>query len=69
MTKDEYTASTRAHREANFAVRAQPALDPLFDGEKTIYVTYNGHQEYPTTLAPHEARKLFELLRTEFNLS
>lgn len=50
----------------NFGVRAEPTREPEFDGEKTIYVTKNGRQEYPTSLAPHEARKLFDLLRAEF---
>jgi hypothetical protein len=58
----------RDHRTEHFTVRAEPTRDALFDGEKTVYITYNGRQEYPLTLAQHEARQLFELLRTEFDL-
>jgi hypothetical protein len=57
---------SRERRMKNFAVRAEPTREPDFEGEKTIYVTKNGRQEYPTSLAPHEARKLFDLLRDEF---
>jgi hypothetical protein len=60
---------SRQRRMKNFAVRAEPTPEPDFVGEKTIYVTKNGRQEYPTSLAPHEAQKLFDLLRVEFNLS
>lgn len=58
--------ATCARRERNFAVRAEPSREPDFVGEKTIYTTHNGRQEYPTPLAPHEARKLFDLLAAEF---
>ena len=58
--------SARAYREQHFAVRAEPSRDPAFDGERTIQLTCNGLQEYPVTLAPHEARKLFDLLGAEF---
>jgi hypothetical protein len=58
----------RAHRVANFAVRAEPTREAQFPGEKTVFITYNGWQEYPLSLAQHEARQLFELLRTEFDL-
>ncbi|MEM8519034.1 hypothetical protein [Janthinobacterium sp. CAN_S7] len=63
MSTDE---QSRQRRMKNFGVRAEPTREPEFDGEKTIYVTKNGRQEYPTSLAPHEARKLFDLLRAEF---
>ena len=68
MAKSEVSTDeqSRQRRMANFAVRAEPAREPDFEDEKTIYVTYNGRQEYPTSLAPHEARKLFDLLRQEY---
>jgi hypothetical protein len=53
-------------RRKNFAVRAGRAQDPDFDGEKSIHWTYNGNQEYNIQLAPHEARKLYDLLAAEF---
>ena len=69
MSKTEVSTDdeSRQRRIKNFAVRAEPTREPDFIGEKTILVTYNGRQEYPTALAPHEARKLFDLLRSEFN--
>lgn len=63
VTTDE---QSRERRMRNFAVRAELTREPDFEGEKTIYLTKNGRQEYPTSLAPHEARKLFDLLRAEF---
>lgn len=59
----------RDYRKANFAVRAEPAREPDFDGQKTIYLTYNGRQDYPISLAPHEARKLYDLLAAEFGFA
>lgn len=56
-------------RRKNFAVRAEAAHHPEFDGEKAIYITYNGFQENPINLAPHEARKLYDLLGAEFGFS
>lgn len=71
MSKTEVSTDeqSRQRRMKNFAVRAEPLQEPEFVGEKTILVTYNGRQEYPTVLAPHEAKKLFDLLRKEFDLS
>ena len=55
------------HRRENFAVRVEQARHPDFENEKTFFFTTNGRQEQPVSLAPHEARKLFDLLRCEFN--
>jgi len=70
-TKDTVSPddAARAYRMVNFAVRAEPGRFPEFDSEKTVYVTYNGRQEYPIPLAPHEARKLFDLLAAEFGFA
>ena len=55
------------YRRDNFGVRVEPARHPDFENEKTFFFTQNGRQEQPISLAPHEARKLFDLLRAEFN--
>jgi hypothetical protein len=55
-------------RRKNFAIRAEPMREPDFDGEKLIHYTYNGSREYAMQLAPHEARKLYDLLGAEFGL-
>ncbi len=59
---------SRQRRSKNFAARIEPTREPDFEGEKTLVVTYNGKQEYRTALSPAEARIVFDLLRTEFNL-
>jgi hypothetical protein len=57
-----------ARRQRAFGVRAEPTREPDFVGEKTVYVTHNGRQEYPLNLAPHEAALLISALRREFGL-
>ncbi|MBN3729507.1 MULTISPECIES: hypothetical protein [Burkholderia] len=64
-TEDEM----RAYRRKNFDVRVEVPLDGmnLFDGEKVFRVTYNGRQDGAVlSLAPHEARVLYDRLRAEF---
>ena len=62
---DEYCA----RRLKSFAVRAEPTRHPDFKYEKSILITYNGRQEYPFELAPHEARKVYDLLAAEFGFA
>lgn len=61
----------RQRREKNFRVRAEPqeGMFKEFEGEKRILISYNGRQDYPFALAPHEARKLYALLAAEFGLN
>ena len=59
----------RTFARQNFAVRAEPTREPDFLGEKTVHITYNGRQWYPTPLGPDEARKLVDLLCAEFNFA
>jgi hypothetical protein len=60
----------RAHRRKNFAIRVDPPHDEfvLFEGEKVFRITHNGRQDVAVlSLAPHEARMLYEQLRAEFD--
>lgn len=54
------------YRRENFGIRVEPSRYPDFENEKTFFITQNGRQEQPLSLAPHEARKFFDLLRAEF---
>lgn len=59
----------RAYRREHFAARVETPLDglSLFEGEKVLRVTHNGRQDVAVlSLAPHEARAVYELLRAEF---
>lgn len=58
-----------ARRVKNFTVRAEPTREPDFKGEKSILLSYNGRQEYTTALAPHEARKVYDLIGSEFGFT
>jgi hypothetical protein len=58
----------RERRRKNFAVRVEPTRDPDFEGEQTLSFTYNGRQEYPMALAPHEAQQVVDALRAAFNI-
>lgn len=65
---DKAEERARQRRIKNFAVRVTDTRDPTFEGEKTVYVTYHGIQEFPISLAPHEARTLVEQIKREFGL-
>jgi len=59
----------REYRRKHFAVRVETPNDGmgLFEGEKVFRVTHNGRQDVAVlSLAPHEARILFDNLRAEF---
>ena len=67
-TEDEM----REYRRKNFAARIETPNDGmgLFEGEKVLYVTHNGRQDVAVlSLAPHEARAVYDLLRAEFALA
>jgi len=68
MDREDSEARARQRRIENFTARIEPTFEPDFEGEKTLVVSYNGRQEYRTALSPAEARKVFDLLRAEFNL-
>lgn len=71
QSEDEAQAERmRERRRKNFAARVVPStmMDPDFEGEQTLYVTHNGRQEYPTTLAPHEAEQVVAALCKAFNI-
>jgi hypothetical protein len=62
----------REYRRKNFTARIEVPNDgmSLFEGEKVLRVTHNGRQEVAVlSLAPHEARAIYELLATEFGLT
>jgi hypothetical protein len=58
----------RQNRLRNFAITIEPCKGPVFAGEKIFRLTYNGHQDVPIALAPHEAKALYTLLAAEFGL-
>jgi hypothetical protein len=62
----------REYRLQHFAVRVETPNDgmALFEGEKVLRVTHNGRQDVAVlSLAPHEARVVYALLRAEFALT
>jgi hypothetical protein len=66
-TEDEM----REYRREHVAARVETPNDDmvLFEGEKVLRVTHNGRQDVAVlSLAPHEARAIYDLLRVEFGL-
>lgn len=62
----------REYRRKHFAVRIETPNDDmgLFEGEKVVRITHNGRQDVAVlSLAPHEARMLYEKLRAEFGFT
>ncbi|AMR77981.1 hypothetical protein [Cupriavidus nantongensis] len=69
---DEQMRTMREHRRKNFGITSAQVRDgdELFEGERVYRLTYNGYQEAAVlSLAPHEARKFFELLAKDFGFA
>ncbi|AVA38289.1 MULTISPECIES: hypothetical protein [Cupriavidus] len=69
---DEQMHTMREHRRKNFGITSAQMRqgEELFEGERVYRVTYNGSQDAAVvSLAPHEARKFFDLLAKDFGFS
>ncbi|RWA45708.1 hypothetical protein AU476_01370 [Cupriavidus sp. UYMSc13B] len=69
---DKQMRTMREHRRKNFGITSAQVRDgdELFEGERVYRLTYNGFQEAAVvSLAPHEARKFFELLAKDFGFA
>ncbi|WP_227461653.1 hypothetical protein [Cupriavidus pauculus] len=68
-TEDAIEQAMREHRQRHFKVSSTPAREEIrtFEGERTYRISYNGRQEAAVlSLAPHEARQLFDQLSADF---
>lgn len=71
-TEDAMERAMREHRTKHFKVSSTPVREEMqtFEGERTYRITYNGRQEAAVlSLAPHEARLLFDRLAADFGFS
>ncbi len=67
--EDEQARRMRLHRQKNFAFTSEPVRGDfiMFEGERVYRFTQNGYQETAVlSLAPHEARQLFDRLGADF---
>lgn len=72
LTTPSEDEQMREHRRRNFAAKLVEPMEGagLFEGEKVLRVTHNGRQETRVmSLAPHEARVVYDLLRKEFGFT
>lgn len=66
----QINAAKGDHRLNNFAVRVEPSRNiEHFEDEQNMYITYNGRQEYPTTLSRNEAEQVIVALQKAFNIN